>query len=480
MSDHKDHIDQLTPDLMQQYLDGKLSGEMQHKVERYLLDHPFEAEAMEGFEAVGMTQLGKEVEQMKKDLFTDEEEIKIVPIWQQYWKAAAVVTVLLVSTFLILNLGEHQINSSDEVIALNEEPSATEEVNALDEKEVVEETVATDEISTKEESQDIITTPNPKVEQQRIVEVKEDLVVIEDEAEELVERSEALVMSDAPALSKPIETSRAKAAATEKAEVLSMIESDHLAEQKAMNNQMVVKREDTNISHQLSGKVAGVAISKRKQDSQVNPAKEKIVKGTITSAEDGSALPGVNVVVSGTTTGTVTDVYGNYEIAVPEQDEVSLRYSFIGYTDEEVEVGDRRAIDAELSAVMSQLSEVVVTATGIVREKKSLGYAVSKTKEVRKQSAEPIIGFEAYNTYLQDSLAYPQQAIDNQVSGKVSLELIISETGQISNVVVKEGLGYGCDEEAIRLIKEGPLWQNAIKRGNPVEGKVKIDVTFEQ
>lgn len=462
MNENKDHIDQLTPDLIQQYLDGKLSSEMRHKVERYLLDHPFEAEAMDGFEAVGMNHMVSDIEEMKKDLFTEEGEIKIVPTWQQYWKAAAVVTVLLVSTFLILNLGQHQINSSDEVIALNEEPSATEEVDALDEKEVVEETVATDEISSKEESQDIITTPNPKVEQQRIVEVKEDLVVIEDEAEELTESS------DAPVLTKSIETS---AINKEKIEVLSMVQSNDLVEKNAINDEMVEKIEDTSINDQLSGKVAGVSISKRKQDSQVNPTKEKIVKGIITSAEDGSSLPGVNVILKGTNQATISDADGNYEIKIPEGQN-AIAISFIGYVNEEVEVGDRNIVDVSLYEDVSALSEVVVTTYGKARK------SSSKKTTSRKQKAQPLIGLEAYNKYLQDSLVYPHQAIDNQVSGKVALELIISEIGEISNVVVKEGLGYGCDEEAVRLIKEGPEWQSAIKRGKVVQEKVKLEVVF--
>ena len=103
-------------------------------------------------------------------------------------------------------------------------------------------------------------------------------------------------------------------------------------------------------------------------------AQERMVTGKVTSAEDGSALPGVNVVVKGTTNGTVTDVEGNYKLAVPGSGG-SLVFSFIGLTTQEVSIGERTVIDLGLSLDTKQLSEVVVTAQGIEREQKALGYA---------------------------------------------------------------------------------------------------------
>jgi TonB family protein len=221
------------------------------------------------------------------------------------------------------------------------------------------------------------------------------------------------------------------------------------------------------------------AVSREKSVTPITISNvSKVVSGKITTTE-GGPLPGVNVVVKGTTHGTISDVDGNYEITVPEG-QPSLAYSFIGYGTEEVQVGNRQVVDAELSQDMSQLSEVVVTAQGIERETKSLGYAISKKKDVRKQGAMPVIGFEAYTKYLQDSLRYPQEAIDKQVHGVVLVGFTVGKSGQLSKLEVKEGLGYGCDEEAIRLIKEGTGWQSAKnRRGDNVNELVKVEVTFE-
>jgi TonB-linked SusC/RagA family outer membrane protein len=109
-------------------------------------------------------------------------------------------------------------------------------------------------------------------------------------------------------------------------------------------------------------------------------AQDRTITGKVTSDEDGSGLPGVNVILKGTTTGTTTDIDGNYKVNVPEAGG-TLVFSFIGLATKEVAIGSRSTIDVGLSADFKQLSEVVVTAIGIEREKKALGYAVSTVSD---------------------------------------------------------------------------------------------------
>lgn len=97
-------------------------------------------------------------------------------------------------------------------------------------------------------------------------------------------------------------------------------------------------------------------------------AQDKKVSGKVTSAEDGSGLPGVSVAVKGTNKGTQTDVNGNYSISVSGN--ASLVYSFIGMNSQTVTVGSKSVIDVTLSADMRQLSEVVVTGTGAAIDKR--------------------------------------------------------------------------------------------------------------
>jgi len=92
-------------------------------------------------------------------------------------------------------------------------------------------------------------------------------------------------------------------------------------------------------------------------------AQDRVVTGKLTSKEDGSSLPGVNVVLKGTTTGTVSDADGITKWQFPAAGG-TLVFSFIGLETRETEIGDRSVVDLQLGADIKQLSEVVVTAQG--------------------------------------------------------------------------------------------------------------------
>ena len=101
-------------------------------------------------------------------------------------------------------------------------------------------------------------------------------------------------------------------------------------------------------------------------------AQERTVTGTVTSGDDGGSLPGVNVVIKGTTLGTVTDIDGKYRLNVPVDGGV-LVFSFIGLITQELQIGSRSVIDVQMVSDVTELSEVVVTAQGIQRESRALG-----------------------------------------------------------------------------------------------------------
>lgn len=103
-------------------------------------------------------------------------------------------------------------------------------------------------------------------------------------------------------------------------------------------------------------------------------AQERTVTGKVTSAEDGTRLPGVNVVIKGSAIGTVTDANGTYSLSVPN--EATLVFSFIGLTTVEAPVGERTIVDISMGQDVQQLGEVIVTAAGIERQSRSLGYSV--------------------------------------------------------------------------------------------------------
>ncbi len=108
---------------------------------------------------------------------------------------------------------------------------------------------------------------------------------------------------------------------------------------------------------------------------QVVNAQSKQISGTITSAEDGLGMPGVSVVLKGTTIGASTDIDGRYSLEAKSTD--VLLISFVGMVTQEIKVGDKTVINVVMETESIGMDEVVVTALGVTREKKSLGYSVT-------------------------------------------------------------------------------------------------------
>ncbi len=121
----------------------------------------------------------------------------------------------------------------------------------------------------------------------------------------------------------------------------------------------------------------------------LSPFQQRTITGTVKD-KDGNPLPGVNVVVTGTTIGTITDVNGRYNIEIP-QGAKSLTFSFIGMQSVQVNIGTENTIDVQMSEEVVNLEEVVVSALGIKREEKALGYAVQK---VDGESLQKVMGVE--------------------------------------------------------------------------------------
>jgi TonB-linked SusC/RagA family outer membrane protein len=158
------------------------------------------------------------------------------------------------------------------------------------------------------------------------------------------------------------------------------------------------------------------------------------VTGKIISGEDSSPLPGVNILVKGTSMGTISDVDGNYRIDVPSAD-ATLTFSFVGYVSQEVALGGRAAVDIVLASDARQLSEVVVTALGIQKEKKALGYAVQSISSEELTTAR-------------------ETNVVNQLAGKIAGVTVIgspSGVGGSARVTIR-------GERSVDLNKNQPLW----------------------
>ncbi|UJH89752.1 carboxypeptidase-like regulatory domain-containing protein [Antarcticibacterium sp. 1MA-6-2] len=120
---------------------------------------------------------------------------------------------------------------------------------------------------------------------------------------------------------------------------------------------------------------------------QLSFAQQKTITGTVTD-EGGLPLPGVNVLIEGTTRGVQTDFDGNYSIQASQGE--TLVFSFVGMETAEYVVGNIDEIDVVLAPDAAQLEEVVVTAFGIKREKRTLAYTTETVGEELLNQAQPV------------------------------------------------------------------------------------------
>lgn len=180
------------------------------------------------------------------------------------------------------------------------------------------------------------------------------------------------------------------------------------------------------------------------------------ISGKVTSSEDGSILPGVSVVVKGTTTGTTTTIDGEYSLNVPSG--ATLVFSFVGMATQEVAVGGQTTINVEMKADNLQVEEVVVTALGISREKKSLGYAVQE------------VGGDDLNRVKNENLI-------NSISGKVAGVQVKnnSNMGGSSNIIIRGSSSLTRSNQALFIIDGIPIDNTVTNNVGQVSGRSGYD-----
>ena len=186
-------------------------------------------------------------------------------------------------------------------------------------------------------------------------------------------------------------------------------------------------------------------------------AQTRTVKGKVTSSEDGTGIPGVTVQVKGTTTGTVTDLDGNYSIDVKPEANI-LVFSYVGMKTQEVPIGNRTEINVTMKPEVLTVDEVVVTALGISREKKSLGYATQTVDgdELNKVKTDNFIN------NLQGKTAGVNIKVNNNMGGS-------------SNVIIRGNSSLTGNNQALFVVDGVPISNNIVNGGSQESGRHGYD-----
>ncbi|NVO04075.1 MAG: SusC/RagA family TonB-linked outer membrane protein [Bacteroidetes bacterium] len=174
-------------------------------------------------------------------------------------------------------------------------------------------------------------------------------------------------------------------------------------------------------------------------------AQKQNVSGLITDKVDGSTIVGIVIRVKNTSQGTISDINGRYSIIAPKQTD-TLVFSFIGYNEMIIPINGRTKINVEMVHSTIELNSVVVTALGIKREEKSLGYSVSEVKGDQLQTAKDV-------------------SIANQLSGKVAgLDVSASNGGAAasSKIVLRGNKSFTSNNQALIVVDGVPIDNSTI------------------
>jgi TonB-linked SusC/RagA family outer membrane protein len=184
---------------------------------------------------------------------------------------------------------------------------------------------------------------------------------------------------------------------------------------------------------------------------------QKDIDGIVKDGETGEPMPGVSIAVLGTSVGAITDVDGKFGFKVPN-DAKKLAFSFIGYATQEVEIGDKTTFSVTLMPSAQQVEEVVVTAVGIKKSKKALGYATTtvKSEELTKARESNIV---------------------NSLAGKVSGVRITQQSGTLggsSKIIIRGANSLGGNNQPLFVVDGVPISNSGYNgsRGQIIAGGV--------
>jgi TonB family protein len=211
------------------------------------------------------------------------------------------------------------------------------------------------------------------------------------------------------------------------------------------------------------------------------------VSGRVTSAADGKPIPGAIVMVASTGKGIPTDAQGRFTLKnVPKT--AALSISFVGFTTMVVPVNGHTAIAAALApADPNELPTMGATAAyKAVKPNPAMPIRTPPSSEtingkVYTAVEEPAVfptGIPGLMQYVAHALRYPAKARAAGVQGNVFVQFVVLPTGAIGSAKVKKGLGNGCDEEALRVVRQMPRWIPGKQNGKAVATQYVLPIQF--
>ena len=443
----------LTKNHIIQYLKGELPEAERHDLEMLMLDDLFLNDAIEGLSRMeNPEQAIQLLEQIEKEI-RHKTDTASLPFYRRYrYGIAAAVSLLIVSVVLVLVFSKKQVSPRLE----QREETVSRQYSGSDTATIAKDQI--EEIETGERSQyDAISRVTEEAATIEFPKEKKEIeipVAIQNEDETTAGNTgDTTPATDAD---EPTDDLLIAADAGEEETISEFLTGETpvtlaqpiaIARQKALIEDKGVRVQTT----ETAGKETDISI--------------KTVSGTV-YANNKIPLQGVNVIISETGRGAVTGKNGRYEVTLDER-ETEIRFSHINFQLSEITVNRSGIFDVSMNADTTDLIEFAVA-----------GNDNYVDAEIFDRLPVPVVYRDAYFSYLKKNLVYPQEAIENKVSGIVVVAFIVEESGNLSGFEIIESPGYDSGEEVIRLIKNGPYWLPAIKDGKETSERVYLSIHF--
>jgi TonB family protein len=453
----------ISPETIQAYLSGTLSHAQTHEFEKAMLNDAVLRDRVEGYEIsrdkkVDFSSVNASLSERLKNRVGEEQQ-EIYPLWRRvpvYARAASVLLFLGIGVYFLTK--DNTLESAEKVATIEPlESKKTPQIVAKNEP-IAQENSAISKQRMKAEMGKIQAEKKDFAVKESVVqggnyaEIKKDEdIAVADKAEaktesEIAQKPEPAVAYEAPPAPAP--------PAPKPAAPAGVIKSEEVYSR---------SRAKTTSSESRSGTPPASNIEVERHPPRTSNIEHQASNIVILDEDSNKPVPNVSIVSEDKTLGK-TDENGRFNL-------------------ENIRLGNK----LNLIAPNFENTEIMINKTSsdmfYIRPKSELIFIDLKRNKTWKYNpsehpAQPSVSPDEYLEYLQKSLKKSKQALENQIVGTVEVEFRVNKKGKLSDFKITKSLGYGCDEEAIRLIREGPKWLPKTSGGTTGRQRVRQVVNF--
>ena len=434
MGNGNNDIKTYTAEDIARYWNGKMSAQEMHALEAAAMDDPFLADAMEGYSAMQPAVISTDVQELRKRLTAREkDDKKVIPF--RWWRIAAILIFLggaSMLTYLLMRQNTSFNNAEQAYKPADSAPVLKPDTLTTSSFAVIDSTTATKEKARTQRS--VLPPPHETSHyNSRVPVAAAEKAIVPDLSSY---KREDTVFKDA-----------AKKAA-DKADSVSLAAND----ERKMNGL-------------LQGRASGITITPAARDNaRFAPVTFNNFSGRVVDQRN-NAIPFASVRVNNNNQAATTNADGFFNIKSPDS-VLNLSFNSIGFESRQLTLRGNEPQNITLDQMDDKkLSEVVVTNAGLTKRKN----AKSSDLKVYTMDAQPVIGWDEYNKYLDSNKRTPSE----NVTGEVTVSFWVNKRGRLSDFTIEKSLGKEQDAEAIRLIKEGPEWK--ILKGRKTRARVIVN-----